>query len=371
MSPKNKFQLNIVEIRQKAVLKEGSRLTNYNKNKPVYIGNIPFKFDYRRDKFDIELELNQLRFLGAPKPLPKQKYKLFLTNSGQAAMNSIYFFLNKKLNQNKIESHNDYLYVGAYRLQHIYQMFHTKDKQKCLWICSTATQLESALKLEGFWEVVIIDSTCWGVNSRHLERVHQYFSNKCDTLIFFRSHSKLDMGGVEYGSLGSMILYSSNEEKLHSIGTNFENILGLSGGYAVLDDIPSYLFDSAFFITSDERVKKIVSNTIEIKNKLTNKYSTECSGTLIFPDHFKYFFIRFQQNTSEDSLNRYIKKLNFLLPKKLPETKSCASFGFNFPSVSFYMSDEKAGHFFRFCPGIINKEKCQTLSDIIWEVFKK
>lgn len=371
MSQKNKFDLPISDIRKKSTLKEGTRLTNYNKNEIVYINNIPFKFDYRRDKFDIELELNQLRFLGAPKPLSSQNYKLFLTNSGQAAMNSLYFYINKKLMQNKIESHNDYLYVGAYRLQYIYEMYHTKEKQKCLWICSTATQLEKALELKGDWELVIIDSTCWSIQSEHLDKLHHYFSTKCETVIFFRSHSKLDMGGVEYGSLGSMILYSSNEEKLQSIGANLENILGLSGGYAVLDDIPPYLFDSDFFITSGERVKKIETNTIEIKNKLTNKYSIECSGTLIFPDHFKYFFIRFPQTTEEATLNRYIKKLNFLIPKNLPDTKSCASFGFNFPSVSFYPSDEKAGHFFRFCPGVINQEECHILSNMILDVFKK
>ena len=130
-----------------------------------------------------------------------------------------------------------------------------------------------------------------------------------------------------------------------------------------------YLFDERFYQHSCARVKQIEENSRYIQNETSLSFKGNCAGDLIFPDHYKYFFIRFHQETNEKTLNRFITRFNFLLPKDIPEIKSCASFGFNFPSVSFYPSDEKAGHFFRFCPGTISKEKCRRLGEIITEIF--
>ena len=355
------------DYRRLNVLKEGTRLTNYNKNNSVLIGDIEFKFDYRRDKFDHYIPEGKLKYLGHPEVKDKVYSKLFLTNSGQAAMNSIYFYLNKIKQQNQIESHNDYLYVGAYRLQYMYNIFHTQTESKHLWICSTATKFTNSFIVGRSWETVIVDTTCWGVGAESIQKIYDHYINRCENLILFRSHSKLDMGGVEYGSLGSLIIISENKERLKKLNNEFENILGLSGGYAILDEIPPYLFREDFFKHSSERVHTIKKNCKLLKSLIKNE---DIEGDLIFPDHYKYFFIKFSDKTPEQDIKRKIKRLNFIMAKDIPDVVACASFGFNFPSISFYPSDEKIGFYFRFCPGTGDEDKIKAFGAAIIKVFK-
>lgn len=356
--------------RVNSVLPEGSRLTRYG-SAPIKIGEASFDFLYRRDSFEFNLEKDKLKYIGIPKIADDTAFKIFLTNSGQAAINAVYFYLDKFAKIHEIESHNDYLYVGAYRLQDIYQIKHSKRPSRCLWICSTATKFENALKVNGEWEIVVVDTTCWAVGSEELQQVYDKFKSR-GLVIFFRSHSKLDMGGVEYGSMGNLTIFSDDEKLIQETSHQFQNILGLSGGYAVLDDIPPYLFTENFYDLSKRRVKRIVDNTRNIERFLFTEMMVDIKyGEFIFPDHYKYFFIRLKRDTPESTIEILVKKFNFLLNMYLPEAKSCASFGFNFPSVTFYKSDEGIGHFFRFSTGTVSEEENQKLAFCIKEVFQK
>ncbi len=354
-----------------SILPEGSRLTKYDCSKPVSIGGALFRFDYRRDTFDFTLEQEKFEYLGIPSNGTDSLTEIFLTNSGQAAIHAAYFYIDKILKIKEIESHNDYLYVGAYRLQDLYQIKHTKNKSTCLWICSTTTRFDKILEIEGEWDVVVVDTTCWAVGSAELKKVYAKFKNN-DLVIFFRSHSKLDMGGVEYGSLGNLTLLSKNSNIIKFASKMFREILGLNGGYAVLDEIPPYLFSKEFFHSSQKRVQTIVDNTKAIEKTLLREMGLNCKyGDLIFPDHYKYFFLRLNSNIDEELVRHLVKRCMVLLKLYLPEAKSCASFGFNFPSLTFYRSDEDIGHFFRFSTGIISNEKTDKLALCIKEAFKK
>ncbi|MCO4755196.1 MAG: hypothetical protein KC478_11995 [Bacteriovoracaceae bacterium] len=363
-------QKDVDHFRAKNILPEGGRLTRYNSSNVIKIGDATFDFDYRRDSFDFKLEKQKLKYIGIPKLLDDTNFNVFLTNSGQAAINAAYFYVDKVLNLNKIESHNDYLYVGAYRLQSIYQIYHSKKSSECLWICSTATQFEQSLSQDGYWKLVVVDTTCWAVGSAEIQRIYDKYINCCDLLVLFRSHSKLDMGGVEYGSLGNLSLFSKDQALIDEASEKFKRILGLSGSFAILDEIPPYLFSESFYESSKRRVQAIVDNTLFIKDELEST-SLSTYGELLFPDHYKYFFLRLKKDTPAKTIEKLIQKLNFTLGIHLKDVKSCASFGFNFPSVTFYASDENIGHFFRFCPGVIDSEELKNLVLCIKEVFSR
>ena len=353
--------------RIKGLLPEGSRLTRYGGSPLIQIGDATFDFEYRRDTFEFKLEKSKLPFIGIPELHDETFHKVFLTNSGQAAINAVYFYLDKILGIHEIESHNDYLYVGAYRLQDLYKIKHTKNTSRALWICSTATRFENAIKLEGRWDVVIVDTTCWAVGSPELQLIYEKFKDQAH-VIFFRSHSKLDMGGVEYGSLGNLTVFSNDEVTLQMASLEFRKILGLSGGYAILDEIPPYLFTAIFFELSKKRCALLVENTKAMETQLQQRCA---AGEFIFPDHYKYFFLRLNLDTTQEFIATAVKKLNFLLGLYVPESRSCASFGFNFPSVTFYNSDEGIGHFFRFSTGTIDNVKLGLLARTIREVFPR
>ena len=352
------------------ILKEGTRLTRYGTKDPIVIGDATFEFDYRRDTFEFHLDPDKLKYIGIPRFDPDSHSKTFLTNSGQAAMTACYFYIDKVLNINEIESHNDYLYVGAYRLQDLYKIKHTKNPSRCLWICSTATEFEKTLELKGNWEVVVVDTTCWAVGSVELQKIYDHFKH-CGLLIFFRSHSKLDMGGIEYGSLGNLTVFAKDSKKFQEASFHFRMSLGLNAGYAILDEIPPYLFSEDFFERSKKRCQHIVENS-KLVQEFTNNESNNFikMGKFIFPDHYKYFFFRFYKDIQKEEIDLIVKRLNIMLNLYLPAARSCASFGFNFPSVTFYQSDENIGYFVRFSPGVIGKEEIQKLCLCIREVLK-
>tara|TARA_R110000868_G_scaffold379542_2_gene645411 strand:+ start:1095 stop:2207 length:1113 start_codon:yes stop_codon:yes gene_type:complete len=362
-------QKDVETYRVKHLLPEGARLTRYKATTPITIGDASFEFDYRRDGFDFFLDDKKLKFIGIPKLESKTHHKVFLTNSGQAAINACYFYADKVLKIKEIESHNDYLYVGAYRLQSVYGIKHTRNPSNCLWVCSTSTKFENIMQLSGSWDVVIVDTTCWGVGSRELQQVYEKFKSN-PLVIFFRSHSKLDMGGVEYGSLGNLSLFSNDEALLQKSADYFKEVFGLNGGNAILDEIPPYLFSEEFYHQSIDRVQTIVDNTRFIEQEIEEGLGRKIKyGEFIFPDHYKYFFVRLKLATTDQIIDRLHKKLHFLLSLNLPQARSCASFGFNFPSVTFYKSDEGIGHFFRFSTGTINSEENDKLLLCINEAF--
>lgn len=358
----------VEETRRRSVLAEGSRLTRYNTGNVIQIGDATFDFEYRRDTFEFHLPKEKNHYLGIPELSERTSVKTFLTNSGQAAINACYFYIDKVMGLRTIESHNDYLYVGAYRLQDLYKIRHTRDSSECLWICSTATRFETAMELEGNWPVVVVDTTCWELGSPELQKIYDKFHSR-GLLIFFRSHSKLDMGGIEYGSLGNLTLFSDNKDLLDKTATQFRYMLGLNGGYASLDEIPPYLFTEEFYADSRVRVAKIMDNTRALKNEFQTTHKE--SGEFIFPDHLKYFFIRLSQETPEETCRKKLKQLEFMIRMYVPGAKSCASFGFNFPSITFYQADEGTGHFFRFCTGTVTPEENEKLALCIREVFTR
>jgi hypothetical protein len=354
--------------RKQSLLDEGCRLTRYN-NQQIIRGEASFDFVYRRDAFEFHLKKESLKYIGVPRLTKDSFNKIFLTNSGQAAINAIYFLIDKILQIKEIESHNDYLYVGAYKLQELYKVYHSKKKSTCLWICSTATSFEKTMQLTGRWDFVIADTTCWGVSSAEIQQIYDQFS-ATSTLILFRSHSKLDMGGVEYGSLGSISILSKKQDVITKLSTDFTAILGLTGGYAVLDEIPPYLFTEEFYTNSITRVETIIENVKSLKNELIQKSQINSSlGTFVFPDHYKYFFFKFYKDTSDLKLEKTIQRLNFLLALNAPYVKSCASFGFNFPSFTHYKAEDASGDYIRISLGVVNNDQLKTLTECLQETF--
>jgi hypothetical protein len=329
----------------------GLRLTRNSYTNPVHqIGNLSLFYDYKRDKLTTQLiskEGFDIYFDAS------QKKRFFLLNSGQA---SIFLCLNwlTRFAQIRTISSIGLNYVGANELQSVlnFKFCHKRqNNSNTLWICSAYFKPEDINRLQAFKNVkyLVVDTTCWSMESRELQSILKIFS--LSLVFIIRSHSKLDMGGVEYGSLGSILVLGSKSDD-PKILLSLEKTIKLCGLTPSLDDIPPYLFDKNFNKLNSLRILKLRKECLYYKKSLKK---SNLFG-LVYPHHGAYFFLKLPANFK---LNQVQGLIHFFVVSSRNNKISLAnvpSFGFNFISFNYYQDSNTQEHILRFCPSIERSE---------------
>lgn len=318
------------------------RLTNYKLGENVRFGEILSSFSYKRDDFSIDVNREKSRYF-TPHFFERGEY--YLTNSGQCSISLVLFYLSRKNTFLNFSSLSD-VYVGTKDAFELFNLDLKSGLTEHLWICSSAVSVDFVIKaLENTdpLDLCIIDTTCWALDEIQFIQILEKVESSQTLLV--RSHSKLDMNGVEYGSLGSIC-------SSVCLGDDFKTSYRILSAAPSLCDIPPQLFTQDFFTSNNERCERIAKNTNFIKNNLAIDGIELC-----FPEHKKYFSIKLMKNMD-------ISKLFLLLQNMKVNFKSIRSFGFNFWNVETFTDKIKDEEILRICP---SSQYCeQTCKKIIW-----
>lgn len=308
---------------------EGRRLTNYQPSEKMFFGELTCQFTYKREDFDIEVTAQNLKFFSPSRAIPSH---CFLTNSGQVCATMILFFIKEQFRERQVCSYSP-IYMGSVEAMRLMGISNTVEERDVLWVCSSSINNISVEKiLKKKWKTVIVDSSCWALNEPIFFKLVNEL--QCDNLFQFRSISKLDMGGVEFGSLGSLLIQSEVE-----VIENFKELYRLFAAAPSICDIPETLFMNKPFEKNLARVNRIVENTKLIKSRVAE---------IEVPDHQKYFYIGFPDG---DPLLQLKRKKELLLQLKNYglQAKACRSFGFNFWNIDFFFNQLTQRHVARIC----------------------
>ncbi|MES2527811.1 MAG: hypothetical protein V4598_12025 [Bdellovibrionota bacterium] len=324
----------------------GRRLTSYTPGESFSLGNLRASFVYKRDSLSLEVEESQLPLWGVNDYSGEKK--CFLTNSGQASLFAGLTYCRSILNVTSIARLSP-VYIGAREGAEVLGMkFEQPGDAKVLWLCSSSFFKELIIYLRKFIsgiEVVLIDTTCWSLDSSLLQELMEMCADK--TIILMRSISKLDMAGIEYGSLGSLVLLTHDDVEEKS--AQLDKILKITGGAPSLDDIPPYLFDQDYhrFLSSRNIEMEKITGSIQ---EMAKTWTYPELVTTFFPEHKKYFFIYLHSHEFGDG-----KEILNLLSRtfqiyEIP-VKAIASFGFEETVISAFKENDSDVGILRISPG--------------------
>lgn len=338
----------------------GRRLSHFSPEFPHEIGNVSLRYDYKREKLETTIHSS------ATLPLylqsgGKRSSKFFFLNSGQAGIFLILLWLKNIKSINHLHSPGK-AYVGFHegtKLLNLEVTYGKSSGERVAWICSsTFNQNTDPSALEA--EIIIIDSTCWSLESEELSLL---IRQNPEALIFvIRSHSKLDMGGVEFGSLGSVLVLSpeSKDKDLSPLTQDLELIIKLSGLAPSLDDIPPFLFDAEFMSLNEDRITTIKKETNRIREAISELQVPHLS----YPAHGTYFFLTFPAHTTLKRQNIIIQALFQFLKAKSTDFKRIPSFGFNFLAITPYIDISTSELVIRFAPSLEPVENDKLITSL-------
>lgn len=316
---------------------EGKRLTHYSPQDNLKAGTLELGFSYKREDLRV-LNSNEVkRFFS---PLESTYQQIFLLNSAQVGITILlnYFKNHLKINSICMDSRP---YVGTLEALNFIEIDYNSESSSIYWIDSSNSKRELLdERLKKSWEIVVIDSTCWSLD----DDTFKYVLSKVKTneLFIVRSISKLDMGGVEYGSFGSLIYQKFNETKFIKV---FEKMYKIYGCAPSLCDISPDLTNEDFYQNNLERCQRIVQNTNLLKQHLQNLPK---QMKVDFLEHRKYFTILLPEDINNfESLK--LKKFHTLLKYYNVNFKCVRSFGFNFWNLDFYKIEATSRFNLRVC----------------------
>ncbi|MEE2671400.1 MAG: hypothetical protein VYA54_06810 [Bdellovibrionota bacterium] len=302
---------------------EGRRLTNYWTATALEIGSVSCTYTYKRDDFQLQIAQNRLHFLSY---LPSNSPYFYanLTNSGQISIILALQYLNKHWKVNKICSLSS-PYIGTQDACKYLEIELTNDTQPDLWICSST---HKDIFYENYfsrpWRNIVIDSTCWHLQEAPFEKLIEKL--EFEHLIIVRSISKLDMGGVESGSLGSIVCFSKRKQDF----TIWKELYKYFAAAPSISDISPSLFNQSAFLENIKRCKQIKINYDFLVKGITERLSFLKVAT---HEHKKYLTIQFEKKYPREKLR---SNLLFFFKFNNIEFRSVRSFGFNFWNFDFY-----------------------------------
>ena len=324
------------------------------------------RYNYKRDCLvvSVPVEARPFFFYG----FQVDDYWFNLLNSGQAGLNIALLYILRTF-PNKSVSLPTAPYVGTSQLLSLYNIPTTKSLNcDILWLCSsTATEVSilDVLQSEKKWELVVIDTTCWDHADLNLHKILKTLSG-FSSVICIRSYSKLDMAGVEYGSLGGVFAINN----LRKLDLDLLDLLfKLTASAPSLDDIPPYLFDDLYSRLLSKRNALLSHNTAEFRDQISGWSFTYFEFG--FPEHMKYFYITIDDNIFNSIKDWFLATFVRLLKMNECEARACPSFGFDFITISDIHADNNRGRvIFRIAPGL-QKEGPLALVIAFKEIEKK
>lgn len=307
----------VPQIRKRFLFTDGARMTNVEqkifKHASLYI-----RYDYLRQQTSFVPEKTSLVKLFSAKNSPSEIYHF--TTSGQAAILQALGLL-MSLGQSSFQSPSTIYWETE---QTFALLGFTQSKNPLVyWIDSSSFDVNCEWSIPQSVKWVVVDSTCWHVHGREFEVLRDRLKDY--DVITVRSHVKLDMLGVEYASLGSIVL---SARKLETIAELFYQAARLFGTTASPESIPPYLFEAKCLQLGQKRTqvfKKVHGMVQELMSEL--KVASPNIVTQ-FPPHGLYFYLALRSPSVD--ISQVQKKLKGLGQESRVEVRNVESFGFDF-----------------------------------------
>lgn len=351
---KNNFEYKqILKVQLKNKFIKHFPLSNINEQYD-FDNTYKYEFDYQRYDSNLEYKNYFERFYN----INDLKTKTIFTSSGMSAINSIINTLNQKAKYN-IEFSKDIYF----ETQKLIKMFSIKRaKSKILWLDTISYKYDFDIKNIDRYEIIVIDTTCF---HSHLFKELIYKIIKYNKLcILVRSHTKLDMLGLEYCTLGSityilphkidMIQWKKYKEM---IIFNLEYI-GNSGLGITEYNIFPLLNNEEFILLNKERIERIKSNNNYVYSKLSSNYK------FIIPNHSLFILLNIRSNLNLKEL----KNIIFDFCKKYHNICCFSpSFGFDYIALDTYYDYNMKNYTIRISVGDVDNDIIAKFIEIFLE----
>lgn len=212
--------------------------------------------------------------------------------------------------------------------------------------------------------IVVIDTTCYS-SFCFKQMLEKLLNNNC-FCILVRSHTKLDMLGLEYSSLGSIVYIlpakvqnKKFKEYKNIIQTSME-VLSCLGMLAQEKNIFPLLNDSSVIKLNKERIERIQCN---------NEYFYEAVQSQFELHKHKLFLTTSKlKNYNIDVLK--VKLMEFA-KRNDDICKFSGSFGFDYIAVDTFMDLIEKKNVIRISIGDVDKKEIDTFVDRIKELLKE
>ena len=264
---------------------------------------------------------------------PTSQNEFTFTSSGQAANGSILFTLNRCYNLEFL-SESTMWYYETKLLMGSMAFDQNKSKKSILFLDSSKSFDFSGLKTVDY-DFAIIDSTCLPIGSDELNDLFRLVDSLRKPIFLTRSHLKLDSFGTDYGNLGSICCFHTDQVldfqeslifKRYTDYDPFFNLLvetgTLLGCGMNVDQFYPFLGDSNIRQLNLKRVSRMRNN----HDKLLSMLDFDSENCFYTPTpHKLFFFIKYNYPVKMDP-ELYLK-LNQVYGLN---GKFCDSFGFDF-----------------------------------------
>ena len=329
-------------------------ITNQNGN--YKYNNNQFNYTYNYQRYDGFLSYNN--FVKNFYRINSVHSKTFFTNCGMASIFAVLtsFSLVGKYN---ISFAND-IYFETQKI--IKNLSGFKNRRKKIYYLDTISDsftFDCNIKNA----IIIIDTTCYSSNS-FKQMIKKMLNNNC-FCILVRSHTKLDMLGLEYSSLGSIVYLLPERLKQQKI-IEYKKIIEKSmeilsclGMFAQERNIFPLLNDLSMIELNQQRIKRIQYN---------NEYFYKSTNNRFHLHNHKLFL-------TTNNFNNY--SIDFLKSKIIEFTTNnsdicmfSGSFGFDYIAIDTFMDLIEKKNVIRISIGDVDKKEIDIFLEKINELLE-
>lgn len=244
-----------------------------------------FSCSYEYQRYDMSIKCKN--FLNKFYDIDNENCENYIfTNCGMSAISGVFYALHKlKYNIEFVGN----IYVETERVLEQYIVNNRNWTKKTLFLDTVSfeplLELIDKIKCEEY-DIFIFDTTLY-LNDE-VKKVISKLRKYHKPIILVKSHTKLDMIGIEWSRLGSICIIGDNNEMSQKLYKEIRIVLSFIGGFAYLEDIPLFFSDDNFKNIVLARAQNIKDNTMYIHNRL-NKENLNCR--FVVPNHKLFILI--------------------------------------------------------------------------------
>ena len=318
--------------------------------------NSIYKYNYEYQRYDSTLSYKN--FVETFYNIKKSHSKVLFCNSGMSAITSLLYSIYYSTNY-AIEYSKDIYFETQKLIGIIYN--NRNIRKKILFLDSISINFNFTIKNIKKYNIIVIDTTCF--HSHAFSKIIKCILKLNKICILVRSHTKLDMLGLEYSTQGSITyllpstISKNNMNQIKKIIKFNLEFISNTGLGLIENNIFPLLNDEKTIKLNKNRIDRIVQN---------NKYFFENlkNIVLILPNHSLFTYLKIESKTSLLEMNDSLKKFcmtNNILCKYSP------SFGFDYISLDTYYDYNSLNYTIRISIGDIDKVTLDMFINIFRE----